>query len=501
MPNAGTTPLLELHSIVKRYPGVVALDGVSFDVRTGEIHCLLGENGAGKSTLLNILSGALSKDSGDILLNGRQVEINSPTQAQELGVCTIYQEAELVPALTAMENIVLGHEPVHGFFSMLDTKRAGDTSRSALAQFGEELDLEEPVEHFSVAQQQIVEIAKALTRQARVLALDEPTASLTESERENLFAILRRLKSEGTGIIYVSHRLEEIFDIADRITVLRDGRAINTCAVSETNRQTLIGWMVGRELGEEYPRVERVRGAEILKLENINTERLNHVTLSVHRGEILGLAGLVGAGRTELARVLFGADPMESGTMSFLGTDYKPRSPREAIDAGIGLLTEDRNRLGLVMEMSAERNITLANLAAIVKNGFIDRDAEHSAAQTYIKQLSIKLPGAESPVETLSGGNRQKVVLSRWLFTDAKLLIFDEPTAGIDIGVKYEIYNIINELAGRGVGVIVISSDLPELLGICDRIAVLCGGTITGTLTRTEATQETVMALAMKYEL
>ena len=504
------SPLLQLSNIVKRYPGVLALDSVNFDLRAGEVHCLLGENGAGKSTLLKILSGALSKDEGEILLDGKPVTIGSPAEAQQLGVCTIYQESKLVPALSVAENIVLGHEPVRrsaqhaggptrGVFAILDQQEAQNNARAALSQLGEQLDLDEPVEYLSVAQQQIVEIAKTLSRRARVLAMDEPTASLTESERENLFTIIRRLKNEGVGIIYVSHRLEEIFDIADRITVLRDGRVINSCAISETDRQTLIRWMVGRELGQEYPHEERTRGEEILRLDHVTAGVLNDISLTIHRGEILGLAGLVGAGRTELARVIFGADSIDSGTMSFFGRRHQPRSPREAIDAGIGLLTEDRNRLGLITEMSAERNITLANIEAILQNGLLSKEKERAAAEAFIDQLRIKLPSADATVETLSGGNRQKVVLARWLFTDAKLLIFDEPTAGIDVGVKYEIYKIINDLAQRGIGIIVISSDLPELLGVCDRIAVMCGGTITGALTRAEATQEKVMALATRF--
>jgi ABC-type sugar transport system ATPase subunit len=356
-----------------------------------------------------------------------------------------------------------------------------------------------PVEQLGVAQQQIVEIARALSHRSRILAMDEPTASLTDAEKNNLFALIRRLKKEGSGILYVSHRLEEVFEVADRVTVLRDGKVVASCVVTETDRQQLIRWMVGRELEQHYPYEERARGKEMLRVEQISTDRLHDVSLTLCRDEIVGLAGLVGAGRTEFVRAIFGADPVRQGRMLLNGTELKPRSPREAIRAGIGLLTEDRNNLGLILQMNVAQNITLANLTAVVQRGFVNTKNERATALTFIERLRIKPPYPDAAVSTLSGGNRQKVILARWLFTDAKVLMFDEPTAGVDVGVKYDIYKTMNELARQGIGIIVVSSDLPELIGICDRIVVMCNGRITGELSRAEATQETIMALATAF--
>lgn len=492
-------PLLELRNIVKRYPGVLALDRVNLQLRAGEVHALVGENGAGKSTLLNILSGALRADDGEILIDGQEADIASPAHARRHGIATIYQEFKLVPALSVADNILLGNEPTRGALSFVDEDKAVSVASEVLSQLEEHLDPRQLVEHLSVAQQQVVEIARALSRRARILAMDEPTASLTEAEKENMFSMIRRLKNEGVGILYVSHRLEEVFEIAERVTVLRDGTVVASCATAETDRQQLVRWMVGRELEQQYPYEERERGDEILRLEQISTERLHESTLTVYRGEILGLAGLVGAGRTELVRAVFGADPLRKGTMRLDGQPFCPRSPREAIDAGVGLLTEDRNRLGLILQMNVGQNITLANLNAVLRNGFLSATKEREAATTFVQRLQIKPPFPEAAVDTLSGGNRQKVILARWLFTRAKLLMFDEPTAGVDVGVKHEIYRTMNALARQGIGIIVVSSDLPELTGICDRIVVMCDGRITGELSRAEATQERIMALATKF--
>ncbi len=490
------TPVLEMHGITKQYPGVLALDAVDFTLNAGEVHCLVGENGAGKSTLMKILSGALSKDAGSITIAGGEADIDSPRAAQALGIGMIYQDFKLVPQLSVAENIVLGSEPVLEYSRFIDRHAMLRSSRKALEQLGETLDTTLPVAQLTVAKRQVVEIAKAISRNVRILALDEPTASLTDHEIANLFATIRRLKAAGVGVIYISHRLEEIFDIGDRVTVLRDGKVVTACAIADADRRSLIRWMVGRELEQEFPKADLKRGEEILRIEGLSSPRLRGINLSLYRGEILGLAGLVGAGRTELARTLFGADPVTAGKVFLAGKELHPRSPSDAIRSGIALLTEDRNRYGLIMQMNVRENISLANLSELLRGPLVSRTKEISLARKFIDELRIKPPNAEMRVEQLSGGNRQKVILARWLNTKAKVLIFDEPTAGIDVGVKYEIYTLINRLAQEGIGVIVISSDLPELLGICDRIAVMCEGSLTGVLDRREATQETVMSLA-----
>ncbi|MBI4429176.1 MAG: sugar ABC transporter ATP-binding protein [Ignavibacteriales bacterium] len=491
------TPLLEMRGITKRYPGVLALDHVNFSLQPGEVHALAGENGAGKSTLMKILGGAIQKDEGELLFNGKTVEIDSPVTSLSCGIGIIYQDFKLVPELSVAENIFLGHEPQRGSF--IDFSRMHEMSRLALQQLGESIETGAWVKSLSVAQRQIIEIAKALSKKVRVLALDEPTASLTAQEIKNLFTVIRKLKSEGVGIIYISHRLDEIFEIADRITVLRDGAVVGSCLAHETDRSGLIQLMVGRSLEDEYPKVQLKREDEILRVENFTATKLKGVSLTLHRREILGIAGLVGAGRTELARAMFGADAIEDGTMWLEGKEVRPRSPREAISAGIGLLTEDRNLQGLVLQMTLRENISLTSLRELTRGVFINAFKEKSVAEEFMSKLQIKAPSTETSVETLSGGNRQKVILGRWLVTKSKVLIFDEPTVGIDVGVKYEIYNLINQLAKDGVGVIVISSDLPELLGICDRIAVMCEGRITGTMMRQEATQEKILKLATSF--
>jgi ribose transport system ATP-binding protein len=489
-------PLLEMRGIRKEYPGVLALSEVNFTLQSGEVHCLLGENGAGKSTLMKVLSGATTKNGGSIFIDGKEVTFHSPADSQKHAIGMIYQEFKLVPELTVAENILLGSEPTKAKTPFVNYPAMHEIARTALAQLGEEIPTDIPVHSLSVAQRQMVEIAKAISKKVRILAMDEPSAALTENELKNLFAVIRRLKTEGVGIIYISHRLEEIFEIGDRLTVLRDGKYIHSCLVSEADRRSLVRWMVGRELEQEYPKIELQRGSEVLRLEGIRGGILKDISLSIYRGEIFGLAGLVGAGRSEIARIIFGADKKERGSIKLDGSEISPRSPREAIRLGIGLLTEDRNRYGLIMQMNVRENISLSNLHDVVKGIFIDRSRENSIAKKFTEDLRIKTPSLEQEVENLSGGNRQKVVLARWLFTKSKLLIFDEPTVGIDVGVKFEIYNLINKLAQEGIGVIMISSDLPELLGISDRIGVMWEGKITGILSRKDATQEKIMTLA-----
>ena len=491
-------PLLEMRGITKRYPGVLALGGVDFTLQAGEVNCLVGENGAGKSTLIKVLSGALKKDSGTIRVGGEEAHLASPADAQHLGIGVIYQDFKLVPALSVAENILLGSEPVRGRTPIIDRKAMQEKASAALGLLGETIDTGTPVGRLSVAQQQMVEIAKALSRNVRILAMDEPTAPLTDRETESLFRVIRSLKERGVGVIYISHRLEEIFEVGDRVSVLRDGTLVHACPIREIDRRGLIRKMVGRELENEYPRAALERGKEILRIENLSSDRISNVNLTLYRGEVLGLAGLVGAGRSELARLVFGADRKRDGRIFLDGREIAPESPYQAIREGIGLLTEDRNRYGLIMQMSIRENISLANLRAMLTGPFIDRGKEEAAARRLAADLRIKAPGTGVIVETLSGGNRQKVVLARWLNTNARVLIFDEPTAGIDVGVKFEIYTLINRLAERGIGVIVISSDLPELLGICHRVAVMCEGRLTGVVEGAEATQEAVMTYAHK---
>lgn len=489
-----------MRGIVKEYPGVRALDGVNFDLHAGEVHCLVGENGAGKSTLIKILAGAVTRDAGDILLEQKPAEILSPIDAQRLGIGIIYQDFKLVDELTVSENILLGQEPLRGgLFHLLNKKRGKDRAREVLKQLGEDIGTDIRVKDLSAAKRQIIEIAKALSRSVRILVLDEPSAALTDHELRNLFSIIRLLRSEGVGIIYISHRLDEVFDIGDRVTVLRDGAHVHTGPVRAVDRKTLIRHMVGRELEQEYPKVVSERGSEILRLDGLSTDFLDDVSFSVFRGEVFGIAGLVGAGRSTLAHTLFGAGSPHRGTMYLEGSEFNPTSPQEAIRAGVGLLTEDRNRYGLIMQMNVRENISLSSLREVVRGMVIDRGKERNVAESYTNQLHVKAPSVESIVETLSGGNRQKVILARWLFTQSRLLIFDEPTAGIDVGAKREIYLLINELVQKGVGIIILSSELPELLGMCDRIAVMCEGRVTGILNRAEATQEAILALATQF--
>lgn len=491
------SPVLEMRGIKKTYPGVTALDGVDFSVLPGEVHALVGENGAGKSTLMKILAGADTRDSGTVRINGSEVQITSPQEAMRLGISIIYQEFNLVPYMNAAENIFLGREPVGAIPGLIDFRKMYADAERIIKELGVKLDVRVPVSQLSVAQQQMVEIAKATSRNARIIAMDEPSATLTEHELENLFNLIRRLKSEGVSIIYISHRLEEIFQIADRVTVLRDGRLVATKNVAETDRGDIIRMMVGRELKDKIPKVAVDRGDVVLAVKNLNRAGvLKNINLEVRRREILGLAGLVGAGRTEVARAIFGADPIDSGMIILEGKPVTIRSPRDAIRLGIGLVTEDRKALGLILGMAVRENISLANLGVLARLGFISRKKEREVANRYVEDLMIKTPSIEQAVRNLSGGNQQKVVLAKWLFTQSKVLIFDEPTRGIDVGAKTEIYQLMNKLAENGAAIIMISSELPEILGMSDRILVMHEGEIAGELSREEATQEKIMHLA-----
>ncbi len=489
--------LLEMSGIVKRYPGVVAVDGAELTLKPGEVHCLVGENGAGKSTLMKILAGAIQPDAGEIRLAGEAVRIESPNHAQRLGISMIYQEFNLTPFQSVAENIFLGREPRYGRTPIIDWPTLYADAQALLTRIRVSLDVHKPVYQCSVAEQQMVEIAKALAFNAQVIVMDEPSATLTDHELDALFELIRVLKQQNIGIIYISHRLEEIFTLGDRVTVMRDGAYIATNAVADVTRDAIIKMMVGRELKDEFPKETFERGAERLRVEGLRREGLfEDVSFAVHTGEIVGLTGLVGAGRTEVVRAIFGADTLDAGQIYLDGDAVQIRSPREAIRRGIGLLTEDRKNQGLVLGMSVRENATLANLKALVRGGFLQQRKERDAASKFVRELQIKTPTIEQTVQNLSGGNQQKVVLAKWLFTQSNVLIFDEPTRGIDVGAKVEIYKLMNELVRRGVAVLMISSELPEAIGMCDRILVMHAGRIAGELSREEATQERIMRLA-----
>jgi ribose transport system ATP-binding protein len=489
--------VLEMKDIVKRFPGVLAVNGGQLDLRPGEVHCLVGENGAGKSTLMKILAGAQPMDAGEIRLSGEPVHIYSPHHAQHLGISMIYQEFNLSPYLSVAENIFLGREPRIGRTPFIDWSKMHRDARDILGRIRVDLDVRKPVNECSVAQQQMVEIAKALSFNSKVIVMDEPSATLTDHELEALFDLIRGLKEEGIGMIYISHRLEEIFAIGDRVTVMRDGEYIATKAVADVDREYIIRMMVGRELTEEFPKEDFELGEEVVRVEGLTrTGAFEDVSFSLRKGEIVGLTGLVGAGRTEVARAIFGADRIDAGQIYLCNEPVAVRSPQDAIRQGIGLLTEDRKNQGLVLGMTVRENTSLANLKSLVKFLFVDRVRERAATDTYVKDLQIKTPSIEQAVQNLSGGNQQKVVLAKWLFTESRVLIFDEPTRGIDVGAKVEIYKLMNELVRQGVCILMISSELPEVLGMCDRVLVMHEGRLAGTLNRGEASQEAIMRLA-----
>jgi ribose transport system ATP-binding protein len=490
-------PALTLRGIRKAFPGVVALDGVDFELLPGEVHILLGENGAGKSTLMKIISGAVRRDAGEISLQGAPVEIAGPRHAQQLGIGIIYQELNLIPHLTAGENIFLGREPVLAP-GVIDQAKLGRDAQHILAALGVSIDARVVVADLSVAEQQMVEVAKALSLDARVLIMDEPTSALTASEIKELFATIARLKARGVGIVYISHRMEELFAIGDRVTVLRDGRHVATRRIAETTMPELVRLMVGRDLKDHFPKQKAPVGDEVLRVEGLARDGVLHdINFSLRRGEVVGIAGLMGSGRTELARVIFGADRRDGGRIFIHGAERRLASPGAAIAAGLGFLTEDRKTQGLVLVLSVKENICLPSTSAFSRAGVMQPAREHEAATKYIAELRIKTPSAQQRAVHLSGGNQQKVVLAKWLCTTADILIFDEPTRGIDVGAKVEIYQLINQLAARGAGIIMISSEMPEVLGMSDRILVMHGGRIAGEFTAAEATQEKLLAAAL----
>jgi rhamnose transport system ATP-binding protein len=492
--------LLRATGISKSYAGVHALRNVSFELRAGEVQALIGENGAGKTTLIKIITGAVTPDSGQIEVNGEVVANNSPRRAKALGIAAIYQEPSLFPELTVAENIALGLEQ-EGSGQLIDWTGRRRRAAQLLDEVGARIDVESEAGELTMPQQQLMEIARALGANARVLIMDEPTASLTEEETQNLYRVIGKLREQGVGIIYISHRLAELQVIADRVTVLRDGELVGTREMNEIDRPELIRLMVGRELSAVFPKRQVELGATVLELRGLanQTNGLTDINLEVKAGEIVGLAGLVGAGRTELARTIFGLEPADAGEIRLRGETLRIQNPAQAIEAGIAYLPEDRRRHGVILDMSIGANVTMALLKNLVRFGSFDFARERGIAAEYVRKFAIKTPAIFSQTSTLSGGNQQKVALSRWLATKPIMLILDEPTQGIDVGAKAEIHSLMGELAAQGLAILMISSELPEVLGMSDRIVVMKAGRIAGVLDRVEATQEAVLALALGH--
>lgn len=491
------TELLTMKGISKSFNGVQVLHKVQFSLRAGEVHALVGENGAGKSTLMKILCGIHQRDEGEIRVAGADVEIDAARKASELGIAIIHQELNMVPHLTVMENMFLGRELRVGRTPILDRQAMRREARRYLSQLGMDIDPDTLVWDLSVGQQQMVEIAKALSMQARILVLDEPTAALTKREIEALFEVIEGLRQKGVGMIYISHRMEEIFQLSDRITVMRDGRYIETRETAVTTLDDLVRLMVGREIKERFPKVQIPLGRERLRIEGLSRkDKLHDINLAVYGGEILGIAGLMGAGRTELVKAVFGAERPDRGRIFVDGQEVTIRSSLDAIKAGIALVTEDRKQEGLVLGLSVRENLSLPNLASLSSYGFIRKGKEQALVAKLITDLSIKTAHENLTVSSLSGGNQQKVVIGKWLATKPKILILDEPTRGVDIGAKREIYELMNMLAAEGVAIVMVSSELPEVLGMSDRVLVMHEGRITGEFRREELNQEAIMHAA-----
>ncbi len=487
-----------MRNIGKTFPGVRALNGVSLTVQAGEVLALVGENGAGKSTLMRILAGAEHADSGEIAIDGAVVQIDGPRAAEHLGIGMIYQEFNLVPAFNAIENVVLGREPMKN--GLIDDAASRALAEDAFKELGVDIPLDVPIARMSVAHKQLIEIAKALSKHARIIVMDEPTAALTENEIDRLFEIVARLRASGAGIVYISHRLEELPRIADRVTILRDGEVVETRATSAFPTDDIVRAMVGRPVDSHFPALAPIAADAPVVLDVrdlVNPPMVNGVSFTVRAGEIVGLAGLVGAGRTDICRAIAGADIPRSGVVSIDGTTLRVSSPHDGIEAGIAFVTEDRKSQGLVLGMSVRENVTLAHLAQFVNRFFlIDRSRELTATGVEIADLQIRTPGPEQLVRNLSGGNQQKVVLAKWLLGNARVVLFDEPTRGIDVGAKIEIYNLMIDLAKKGVAIVMVSSELPEVLGMAHRVFAVRGGRIVAEFGREEATPDKVIAAA-----
>ena len=488
--------IIELQGITKRFPGVLALDRVDLAIRRGEVHVLVGQNGAGKSTLVKLLCGNYAADEGAMLLGGQPFAPRTALAAIRAGIRIVYQEINLLPYLSVAENIYFQHLPTRG--GLVDFRRLEADAEILLREVGLDVAPRARVETLGIAQMQLVEIAKALSTQNKVLILDEPTAALTPPEISRLFGILARLKQRGVTVLYISHRLQEVFDIGDRITVLRNGRKVDTVAARDATIPQIVRMMVGREMGTEYP-FDRdvVLGAECLRVEGLQPRGARHaVSFALRRGEVLGVAGLVGSGRTEAVRALFGADPRTGGRIFRDGREVGIRRPRDAVRAGICLLTEDRKAQGLILDLPCYANITVTDLHRVTRGGLLQAGAERAAARELVEELSIKTPSVDQLVGNLSGGNQQKVVIAKWLFRRAEVLIFDEPTRGIDVAARFEIYELLWQLAAAGKAILIVSSDLPELMGICHRIVVFSDGRITGDLARDEFSEERILERA-----
>jgi ribose transport system ATP-binding protein len=489
--------ILEIKGLSKSFPGVKALESVDFSVREGEIHALVGENGAGKSTLIKILSGAYPKDSGEVIFESQSISTQNPHHAQQIGISTIYQEFNLAPHLSVTENILIGQLPMRAGGIMVDWAAAKKRATEILDRLGVTFHMDEPVGNLTVADKQLVEIAKALAHKSRLLIMDEPSAVLGEKEMEKLYQVVRALKESGITIIYISHRLIEIFDIADRVTVLKDGRLVGTRNVAEVSMPELVKMMIGRELADVYPKRKGELGDVLLEVNNLSRPGvLEDISFKLRAGEIIGIAGMRGSGRTELARAIFGADP-HIGTISLSGKVIHINNPGNAIKHQVGLATEDRKAEGLFLQTTAKNNISISGLKAICWGGLIIRKKEELARTLkLIKTMLIKIPSPDFPVANMSGGNQQKVILARWLNIDAKVLLLDEPTRGIDVGSKSEIYQLMAQLTEQGVGLIMVSSELPEILGMSDHILVMHDGKMVKELQRVEASEEVIMSYA-----
>lgn len=487
--------MLELRNISKSFPGVQALSDVSLSLNRGEVRALMGENGAGKSTLIRMLGGAHQPDSGTIRIDGREVLMQRPLDAIQAGIGVIYQELTLLPALNACDNMFLGRDQGHFW---IPRRHEQQRATAIFQRMGVEIPLDVPVGQLSIAQQQLIEIARVLAHDVRILIMDEPSAALTPQEVARLFALMRDLKSQGIGIIYISHRLEEIFEIADTVTILRDGRQVADCLVPELTRSRLIELMVGRVLMREFQRTQTTTGSALLEVSGLSRDDVvQNVSFQIRRGEVLGLTGLVGAGRTETARLIFGADQKTSGSIQVDGKAVEINSPRDAIDAGICLLTEDRKSQGLIPARSVRENFSLASLMRLQTAGFIRQREEADAFAVFVERLNIRIPDQEQLIRNLSGGNQQKVLLARWLFRNTQVFLLDEPTRGVDIGARQEIYQLIADLAEQGKAILLISSELPEILSLSDRILVMRHGRITGEIQNSpDVTQEQIMELA-----
>jgi ribose transport system ATP-binding protein len=496
-------PLVSIRQLSKSFAGVRALDKVQFELFPGEVHALMGENGAGKSTLMKILAGIHARDTGEIVVDGQSVDIPSPRAAQALGIGIVHQELNLMSHLSAAQNIFIGREPRRGFGLLVDEDALNAQAEEIFARMHLALDPRTSVSELTVAKRQMVEIAKALSFHSKVLIMDEPTAALNNEEVADLFRIIRQLKAEGVGIVYISHKMDELQQVADRVTVLRDGQYIATVPMASTSLEAVISMMVGRQLEQvEKDHPDTSRNEIVLEVKGLRRgAAIKDVGFVLRRGEILGFAGLMGAGRTEVARAVFGADPIEAGEIRIHGQVVRIRSPEHAVACGIGYLSEDRKQFGLATALDVSTNVAMASMRSFLHWGaFLDEDRMRTTAESFVRQLAVKTPSVDQLVQLLSGGNQQKIVIAKWLLRDCDILFFDEPTRGIDVGAKAEIYKLLHALAAQGKAIVVISSELPEILRLSHRVVVMCEGRLTGELAAHEASQEEIMRLATRRE-